>query len=204
MGAALFTTGPYIEMTIASQTIMTPSIEDGVVIWRVPLGDGTVTHVSLDDCGHYVRWLFDNPERSNGLDLEVGIDDIKYADLAAAFERVTGHPAKYIDVSLDYYWTQGNMSRAANWPAAYNAVDGGMTIRENFTGFWNFWKHRVITRDYKLLDEIFPRRIKNAEEFFRREDEKARGQGTSLWEKVQKGNLKPILKMAEDGRKGRL
>lgn len=27
MGAALFTTGPYIEMTIAAQTPMTPSIE---------------------------------------------------------------------------------------------------------------------------------------------------------------------------------
>src|SRR5271168_2829594 len=30
MGAALFTTGPYIEMAISSRTIMTPTIEDGV------------------------------------------------------------------------------------------------------------------------------------------------------------------------------
>lgn len=199
MGAALFTTGPYIEMAIASQTLMTPSIEDGVVVWRVPLGEGTVTHVALDDCGHYVRWLFDNPQRSNGMDLEVGIADIKYADLAAAFERVTGHPAKYIDVSLEEYWTSGNMSKAADLLAGYNSDKGGMTIRENFTGFWNFWKHRIITRDYALLDEILPGRIKTAEEFFRRENEKS-----NLWERVQKSNLKPILKLAEDGRKGKL
>ncbi len=204
MGAALFTTGPYIEMTIASQTLMTPSIENGVAKWRVPLGDGTVTHVSLDDCGPYVRWLFDHPERADGLDLEVGIADIKYADLATAFERVTGHPAKYIDVTLDEYWEKGPMARAANVPAGYNADKGGMTIRENFTGFWNFWKYRVITRDYKLLDEIHPDRIRTAEEFFRREDQKAKESGSSLWERVQKENLKPILKLAEDGRKGKL
>lgn len=138
------------------------------------------------------------------MDLEVGIADLKYADLAAAFKKVTGHPAQYIDVNLEDFWTKGAMSNAANLPAAYNSSEG-MTIRENFTGFWNFWKDRVITRDYSLLDEIFPDRIKTAEEFFRREDEKARKQGQGgLWEKVQSDNLKPILKLVEDKRRGRL
>lgn len=205
MGAALFTTGPYIEMSIAAHTPMTPSIEDGVAIWRAPLGEGTVTHVSLDDCGHYVRWLFDSPDRTNGIDLEVGIADIPYAELAAAFARVTGHPAKYIDVSLEDYWKIGPMANAAEIPAGYNSDKGAMTIRENFTGFWNIWKHKVITRDYKLLDEIHPHRIRNAEEFFEREDQRGREVGKgSLWDRVQKSNLAPILKIAEDGRKGKL
>ena len=69
--------------------------------WRVPLGEGAVPHVSLEDCGYYVRWLFDHPERANGMDLEVAIDHAAYADLAAAFEKVTGHPARYIDTDLD-------------------------------------------------------------------------------------------------------
>ena len=55
MGAAIFTSGPYIEMTISPLTPMAPSVEDGVVTWRVPLGDGAVPHVSLEDCGYYVR-----------------------------------------------------------------------------------------------------------------------------------------------------
>lgn len=101
MGAALFTTGPYIEMAVAKGTPMSPSVEDGVVTWRVLLGDGAVVHVALDDCEYYVRWLFDNPERANGLDLEVAIDHIHYSDLARAFEKVTGHPARYIDTDLD-------------------------------------------------------------------------------------------------------
>ena len=47
MGAAIFTTGPYIEMAVSPRTPMTPTIEDGVVTWRVPLGNGAVPHVAL-------------------------------------------------------------------------------------------------------------------------------------------------------------
>jgi hypothetical protein len=157
MGAALFTTGPYIEMAISSLTIMTPTIEDGVVTWRVPLGDGAVTHVALDDCGYYVRWLFDHPERASGMDLEVAIADIPYGELAAAFAKVTSHPAQYIDTSLEDYWTKGQLRRAADVPAGYNAPASDpstMSFRDNFTGFWNVWKHRVVKRDYALLDEV--------------------------------------------------
>jgi hypothetical protein len=208
MGAALFTTGPYIEMAISSQTIMTPTIEDGVATWRVPLGDGAVTHVALEDCGYYVRWLFDHPERASGMDLEVAIADIPYAELASAFQKVTGHPAQYIDTTLDDYWTNGPMKRAAAMPAGYNAQAADpstMSFRDNFTGFWNVWKHRVVKRDYKLLDEIHPNRIKSAEEWFSVEDKKGREEGKgTLWERVQANRLTPILKLSEDGRKGKL
>jgi hypothetical protein len=207
MGAALFTTGPYIEMAISSQTLMTPTIEDGVVTWRVPLGDGTVTHVALDDCGPYVRWLFDNPSRANGLDLLVGIADMTYTELAAAFAKVTGKPAQYIDVSLEEYWTKGSMSRAAAMPAGYNAGPDSMSVRDNFTGFWNIWKNNVLkgTRDWKLLDEIHPHRIRSAEDFFRKEDRAGLEAGKgSLWDRVQQSNLTPILKLGEDRRKGKL
>ena len=115
MGAALFTTGPYMEMAFSSKTPMTPTVEDGIVTWRVPLGDGAVVHVALEDCGYYVRWLFDNPGRANGMDLEVAIEHVKYADLAAAFERVMGHPARYIDTSLEDYFN-GPLKAAADMP----------------------------------------------------------------------------------------
>ena len=41
----------------------------------------------------------------------------------------------------------------------------------------------VVRRDYKLLDQIFPGRIKSAEEWFRKEEERL-GKG-SLWDRVQ-------------------
>jgi uncharacterized protein YbjT (DUF2867 family) len=222
MGVAVFTTGPYIEMSIAKATIFTPKVEiddkagdgAGVVTWRVPLGsDGAVAHVSLDDCEYYVRWLFDHPGRSNGLDLEVAIDHINYADLAKAFESVTGHPARYIETDLDEYWKTGNTAASAHKGSGYNSDPKDpafMTFKDNFTAFFNIWKHSggnkgVIRRDYALLDEIYPGRIKSPEEFFRREDERGRKAGLgSLWDRVQEGNLRPVLKIAEDRGRGRL
>jgi hypothetical protein len=213
MGAALFTTGPYIEMSIAVGTPMTPTVEDGVMTWRVPLGEGAVVHVALEDCAGYVRWLFDNPDRANGMDLEVAIAHIGYAELAAAFKKVTGHPARYIDTSLEQYWESGPLARIGHTAAGYNANVGDkatMTVKQNFTGFWNMWKYSydnkgVVRRDYALLDEILPSRIKSAEQWFRREEERGKRQGLGgLWNRVQPTNLRPILKIAEDNRSGKL
>ena len=210
MGAAVFTTGPYMEMAISAMTPMTPSVEDGIVTWRVPLGNGAVPHVALDDCGYYARWLFDNPERANGTDLEVAIEQVNYHKLAAAFEKVTGHPARYVDTDLDAYWS-GPLRMSADLPAGYNADlndKSTMSFRDNFTGFWNIWKHEVIRRDYALLDEIHPNRIKTVEDWLRREDQLGRELGKgSLWQRVQPENQfrqPPLLKLTEDKRKGRL
>src|ERR1700753_4242013 len=178
MGAALFTSGPYIEMVISSTgALMTPTVEDGVVTWRVPLGEGAVPHVALEDCGFYVRWLFDHPERANGMDLEVAIDHIAYADLAAAFEKVTGHPAQYIDTDLDTYWRYGPRSANADKTRAAHPAPhdkSTMSFRDNFTGFWNLSKDGIGNRNYALLDEIHPNRIRSAEQWFRREDQRRR------------------------------
>ena len=210
MGAAVFTTGPYIEMAISPLTPMTPSVEDGVVTWRVPLGQGAVPHVALDDCGFYARWLFDHPRLANGMNLETAIGDITYTELAAAFEKVTGHRAQYIDTTLEDYWA-GSLSGVADLPAGYNADPNDkstMSFRDNFTGFWNMWKARFITRDYALLDEIHPNRIRTAEEWFRREDTLGREQGKgSLWERVQPENWSlesAVLKGSADLRTGKL
>ncbi|SIK58937.1 hopanoid-associated sugar epimerase [Mycobacteroides abscessus subsp. abscessus] len=211
MGAALFTTGPYIQMVLSKATPMTPTMEDGILTWRVPLGDGAVPHVALDDCGYYVRWLFDNPDRANGMDLAVAIEQVRYADLAAAFEKVTGHPARYVDTSLDDYWRTGPLAARADAPAGYNADPADkstMTVRQNFTGFWNNWKFETVTRDYALLDEIHPRRIRTVEEWLRHEDEVGRREGRgSLVERIKPDNWAtqvPVLKNAQDGRRGRL
>ena len=122
MSASLFTTGPYIEMAIGKGTPMSPVVaEDGAVEWRVPLGGGAVVHVSLEDCGGYVKWLFENWEEADSLDLEVAIEHVHYEDLAKAWERVTGTKARFVDVSLAEYWEKGPMSAAKNVKAGYTA-----------------------------------------------------------------------------------
>ncbi|ATZ57998.1 hypothetical protein BCIN_15g04940 [Botrytis cinerea B05.10] len=208
MGAALFTTGPYMEMATSGQTLMSPSVENDVLTWRVPLGDGAVPHVSLEDCGPYVRWLFDHSDRSNGMDLAVAIANISYSEMATAFEKVTGHPAQYIDTEFDKFFER--FGPQVDAPAGFNADPkdkATMTFKRNFTGWWMQFRDRVLDRDYTLLDEIHPGRIRSAEEFFRREEERLReesGGKTGLWESVQEENLKAVLKVSEDGWKGKL
>src|SRR6266536_3016801 len=96
-------------------------------------GSGAVPHIALSDCGVYVRWLFDNPSRANGMDLEVATDHVHYADLAKAFAAVT----------LDDYFANGPLSKSAALPSGYNSAltdPAAMTNWQNFTGFWNMWK----------------------------------------------------------------
>ena len=69
-------------------------------------------------------------------------------------------------------------------------------------------KYGVIKRDYAVLDEIHPNRIRSVEQWLRREDQlgKVLGKG-GLWERVQPENMfkaLPLLKLTEDGRKGKL
>jgi len=209
MGVALFTTGPYVQMAIAKYTPMSPSVEDGVAVWRVPLGSGesagAVAHVDLDDCGHYVRWLFDNQNRARGMDLEVAIDMVDYEDLVRAFTAVTGHPARYEPVDMETYWRIGPMSGSKQRASGYSVKDDDpsrVSIEENFTGFWNMWaasgaNKGVIRRDFALLDEIHPSRTKSIEEWFQKEQKRGIEAGTGdLWERVN--NLGVLLKIHED------
>ncbi|KAK5651344.1 hypothetical protein OQA88_12577 [Cercophora sp. LCS_1] len=211
MKKAAFTTGPYMEMAVAAGTPMQPYVErdeDGeeVCVWRVPLGEkGAVPHVALDDCAVYARWLFDNPERANGLDLQVAIAHLGYKEVADAFSRVTGRKAKFVNVTFDEYWGSGHWKPIGDYPTGYMVdVDSPakMTMRDNFTGFWRAWQASgdnkgLVKRDYELMDEIHPGRIRSAEEWFRKEEEKAKADGRgSLWEAVK--NPRPILKIHED------
>ncbi|OIW25643.1 NmrA-like family protein [Coniochaeta ligniaria NRRL 30616] len=212
MKIALLTVGPYIEMSLSPRTPMQPHVErdeagDEVLTWRLPLGkDGAAPHASLDDLEFYTRWLFDDPDRADGMDLKTGIDHINYADMAAAFTKVTGRKARYIPVTLVEFFQEPYWASVAEKPCGY-LVDpdspAKMTMRENFTGWWTQYQHSggnkgPCQRDYAFLDEIFPGRIRTAEEFFRREDEKARKRGKgSLWDSVV-NDPTLVLKIHED------
>ena len=216
MVAALFTTGPYIDMAISPKTPLAPVVErdegtgEEVLTWRVPLGKkGSMPHVALDDVGVYVRWLFEHPGRADGMDLRVAMGHIGYDEVAAAFGKVTGRRAKFVDISLDEFWRpESYWGSIADQPCGYTHVGGPipggvMTIREDFTGWFKlyqgFGQGPILKRDFALLDEIHPGRIRTAEEFFRREDAKARKEGRgSLWDVVV-NDPRPILKVHEDG-----
>lgn len=142
---------------------------DGSFVFYAPLGDAEVPLIHLHDYGLYARWLFDNPARSNGMDLHVGTEDISYTNLAKVFTEVTGIPSIYKEVTTEEYF---NLGIFTDPEAKIGAIPGSdeddptlFTYRENFAGFWETWKAGLTRRDYKLLDEILPERVRSVKEW---------------------------------------
>ncbi|KAI1436994.1 hypothetical protein GGR50DRAFT_701050 [Xylaria sp. CBS 124048] len=213
MRTALFTTSPYMEMTIAKGTPVQPSVEDGIATWRAPIADGAIPFTALDDCGAYVKWLFDNCDgEADGLDLEVAIAHITFREYTEAFTKVTGKPAQWIDGEIDPYLTR-IWGAGAERPAGYNADPSDpatMSMRRNFNAWFTLWQNcggpnPVLARDYAMLDRIHPTRVRSAEQWLRIENEKGLKAGLgSLYDRIHPEAQKHVLRVTEDGRKGTL
>ena len=205
MGAAMFTTGPYLDMCVSAHTPVAPQIAgDGVVEWRLPCTvDGKMPIIALDDCGKYVRWLLDNgvgadgkPGRAWGMDLAVVTEHVTFPALAAAFQSATGHPARFVPVTVKEYFEYLDPVRGHKFGQGYCGMpddDGSlMTFEQNFSGWWQIYgTEGVIKRDFALLDEILPDRIKTVGEWFAKHPD--------LCERVTKGEHLVVLKLQEDG-----
>lgn len=168
----IMTTGPYIEML--SQLLQPRQEDDGTYIFEVPLGDGLVPFIHLDDLGHYVNWIFSNPDESAGMNLKIAIEHVSYEYLVSTFTKVTGKPAKYRNVSFDEWFTTGPLSPVADVKLGKPRDDPTLsTNRENFTAWWKLYQlagkdREVLKRDYELLDRIFPERVRTVEEWMRK------------------------------------
>jgi hypothetical protein len=144
--------------------------EAETMVFAAPVGEGNVPLIYLEDYGRYARWIFDTPSRSTGRELHVATEDIAWKDLAAVFTEVTGKKAIYHDVTLDEYFNLGI------FPAPEEKIGGSLspgdatlfTYRENFSGFWNTWKDNLTKRDYPLLDDILPTRVKSVKEWMQK------------------------------------
>jgi hypothetical protein len=157
--------------------------------YHLIIGDGKIPLISLLDVGAYVLWIFDNIERSAGMDLEVTTDQVSFKEIAETFTRVTGKPALHIPLPMDEY-----MDKAEPYPnAPVNSIGGqkriedeaNMTWRENFTALWRYWSEGFgATRDLALLTEILPDRIKSLEEW--------------MYKVNYQGKRKSVLKNLED------
>ncbi|KAF8858978.1 NAD(P)-binding protein [Acephala macrosclerotiorum] len=175
MAWSILSSGPYAERLYEPQTVPVPD-EGGIYVFRLPLGStGAMPLVSLDDLGEYAKWMFENPSRSAGLNLGVAIAHVTGADHAAAFEAVTGKKARYEAVDLEKHleWMPegkigGNGSPGFDDPTL-------RTAKEHFGPWWGIFRESggnkgLWSRDYGLLDEIMPNRIKTLEEWMRRVD----------------------------------
>jgi hypothetical protein len=149
---------------------------DDVVRFKFPLADGAVPFIHLDDFARYVAWIFETPRRSNGMVLQIATAHVSGEELARSFTAVTNRRAEYVDVPTPD-WVEAMWGHL---PFGSDTKVGAQTIKDpdalpqtfgqNFTNWWNLYKASadnkgLIQRDYGLLDDILPDRVKSAEEW---------------------------------------
>jgi hypothetical protein len=166
---SVLTSCMYME-TLSELLAPYPSPDDpDVMVFAAPLGKGQPPLIHLADLARYARWLFDNPERSNGVNLMVATENVGWEYLAKTFTEVTGKKAVYKDITLD------ELFASPVFPSPDGKVGHSVshedptlqTYRQNFSGFWNSWKADLVKTDYALLDEILPTRVKTLAEWMR-------------------------------------
>ncbi|PWY65990.1 NmrA family protein [Aspergillus heteromorphus CBS 117.55] len=142
--------------------------EPGRLVFAAPLGEARCPLICLEDYGRYVRWMVENAEQSNGLELHVATEDVSWEELAATFSEVTGKRAVYKDVTLDEYFSSGIFPDPE---AKIGGKEAGrddatlMSYRDNFSGFWNTWKDQLTQRDYLIMDRVLPDRVRSVREW---------------------------------------
>lgn len=166
---SVLTSWMYLEM-FSEMLQPFPQIIDGeeVYLFLAPLGSGRPPMIYLADLGRYARWLVDNPEKSNGMDLKISTEQVAWLEVAKSFTELTGKKSVYKDVTLDEYFALGIFPHPDK-KVGHSAVldDTFQTYRQNFSGFWNTWKEDILQRDYELLDHILPTRVKSVGEWMR-------------------------------------
>jgi hypothetical protein len=100
---SVLSTGPYVELL--SERHRPEKDTDGTYVFRAPLGDGAVPYIHLDDLGLYVRWIFDTPSESVGLNLKITTEHVGYAYLAETFTAEIGKPARYENITIGEAFT---------------------------------------------------------------------------------------------------
>ncbi|CZR67157.1 related to nitrogen metabolic regulation protein nmr [Phialocephala subalpina] len=173
MAWTILSSGPYAERLYEPQNVPQPD-ENGIYVFRLPLGPtGAMPLVSLDDLGEYAKWMFENPSRSAGLNLGVSIAHVTGAEHAEAFEAVTGKKARYEDIDLDEH-LDGLPKGKIGGKGSPGFDDPTLrTAKEHFGPWWGIFRESggnkgLWSRDYGLLDEIMPNRIKTLEEWMRK------------------------------------
>jgi hypothetical protein len=177
MAWTVIRTGPYIENL---SQLMAPIIDDdGTYLFKLPLGDGAIPFIHLDDLGGYVHWAIMNVERSNGMDLGIATAHVSGQEIATSLTTTTGKPAKYVRVTTkewnDRTWK--GLPKGPDTKVGFLSVkdDNALlqTYGENFANWWHLYQASagnkgLIKRDYKLLDEILPTRVKGIKEWMKK------------------------------------
>jgi uncharacterized protein YbjT (DUF2867 family) len=168
--------GPYIETM--SEIFAPKPTEDNGFGFYLPLATGGMPMIYLENLARYVHWAYLTPARSNGLRPDTATAHITGQDIADSFTTVTGNSARYVDIPIDVWLGKafGHLPKGVDTKVAgRTAHDSALlqTYAENFTNWFNLYRASADNtglwrKDYALLDEILPDRIKSLEERMRK------------------------------------
>ncbi|KAH0837609.1 hypothetical protein AYO21_10995 [Fonsecaea monophora] len=177
MAWTVINSGPYIEMLW--ELLLPERGSDDVYSFKLPLGQGAIPFVHLEDFGRYAAWIYTHEDEANGMVLDIAIAHISGSELVRAFTAATGKRAEYVDEpvaeTVEKYFK--HLPKGADTKVGISSVKDEnallMTFGENFTNWWNLYRNSadnkgVIQRDYALLDRILPDRVKSAEEWMKK------------------------------------
>jgi NmrA-like family len=196
---SILSSGPYIE---SLNEYFRPKVDStGVHVFQLPLAQGAMPLISLEDLGSYALWILENPSQSNGMELEIATAHASGSDIAAAFHTTTGKAARYevadLATFMSEFWSMLPNGQDTKIASSYAGDDDDtlMSYGQNFTAWWNIYQASggnkgIITRDYELLDRILPGRVKSVEEWMKKTD--------------YSGGFKPLLKDWADRRSERI
>lgn len=161
--------------------VMSPAVEqDGSLIFQLPLDNGSIPFIHLDDFGKYVDWALKHPEESNRLDFGIATVLATSDQIAKASEKASGKTSRFVNVPIDIWnsvaWK--TLPQGSDTKIGFQSVkeDSGllMTYGENFKNWWNLYKASpsdnsgLIQRDFEFLDRIVPDRVKSVEEWMKK------------------------------------
>ena len=97
---------------LAGRALFHPKrLENDVFVFPAPIDDGYVSMIALDDLAFYVDWIFNNPEKSVGIDLAVATEDVYWDDLIKTFTEVTGKKAVNPKLTPEQYFVFPSTSK---------------------------------------------------------------------------------------------
>ncbi|KAK7033101.1 NAD P-binding protein [Favolaschia claudopus] len=153
---------------------------DGTVVFAAPAKHGKIPLVSLKDIGWWARYSFDHRSETSGQDLVIASHVVSWDEIAKTFTKVTGKPAVYKSQSIEEWW--GNFGPGVNRFIGTSSL----TIKENFTGFWNAFADGLAVRDMDWIRSVHPGTV--TLEDWMKENEYSGSQGTVLKSREDNGD----------------
>ena len=133
-------TGPYFENLQSGFQPQKGRLSDGRegLIFNVASGGKPHPMVAIEDIAWFVQYLFNTQNEWGGRKLRILGEILTLAEVAQTFERVTGIPTEWQDVSLD------------------SILKSGLPIAHDLANMHLFFQEYGVVRDFEMLRGIHP------------------------------------------------